>query len=244
VTGGPVRLAVWSGPRNIWTALMRSWENRDDSLVVDEPLYAAYLSSTGIDHPGREQILRSQPTDAAEVVGQLLGPVPAGVDVYYQKHMAHHLTDDVPRDWIGELDNVLLIRDPDEVVASYLRSRDHVTALDLGLPQQVALYDELVRADRTPLVIDAADFLVDPRRFLRALCRRLGLRWQEATLSWPAGPRQSDGVWAPYWYDAVIASTGFSAYERREVSLTADAAGIAAQCRPLYRRLHDRRWLP
>lgn len=240
----PVRLAMWSGPRNISTALMRSWENRDDCLVVDEPLYAAYLASTGIDHPGREQILQAQSTDPATVVADLLGPVPPGVDVHYQKHMAHHLTDGVPRDWISQVDNVLLVRDPDEVVASYLRSRDTVSALDIGLPQQATLFNDLARAGRTPLVIDAADFLRDPRRYLEALCERLGLPWRESMLHWPAGPRDTDGVWAPYWYDAVVASTGFEPYRRRQVTLTGRAAEVAAECRPLHRLLHDARWLP
>jgi hypothetical protein len=223
---------------------MRSWENRTDSLVVDEPLYAPFLQSTGIDHPGRDLVLATYSADLDEAVAGLFAPLPAGVRVFYQKHMAHHLTDDVPREWIGRLDNVMVIRDPGEVVASYVRSRSEVTALDIGLPQQVDLFDELARAGRTPLVVDAADFLRDPRRYLQALCRQFGLPWQEAMLSWPAGPRDTDGVWAPYWYDAVVASTGFEPYRPREVSLRGHAAAVADECRPLYERLHQHRWTP
>ena len=144
MTTGPVRLAMWSGPRNISTAMMRSWENRPDTAVVDEPLYAHFLQVTGIDHPGRAEALAVGETDWRVVVDALLGPVPGDADIYYQKHMAHHLVGDIEHGWMSGLTNVLLIRDPSEVVASYIRSRDEVTADDIGVPQQVRLYDEWV----------------------------------------------------------------------------------------------------
>src|ERR1700709_1245534 len=137
--GDTVRLAMWSGPRNISTALMRSWENRPDTVVVDEPLYAHFLAETGIDHPGRDEVLAVGETDWRVVVDALLAPLPSAVDVFYQKHMAHHLLPSIDRDWIGSLTNVLLIRDPREVVASYVKSRERVTASDIGLPQQISL---------------------------------------------------------------------------------------------------------
>jgi hypothetical protein len=239
-----VRLAMWSGPRNISTAMMRSWENRTDSLVVDEPLYAHYLAVTGLDHPGREDVMAAGETDWRSVVDGLLGPVPAGVGVYYQKHMAHHLTDDIDPGWIAGLTNILLIRDPREVVASYLRSRDHVTASDIGLPQQTRLYDELAAGGSAPLVIEATDFLQDPAGYLRALCGRVGLQFTDTMLSWPPGPRSSDGVWGKYWYAAVWGSTGFSAPEKRShIALPTAAEKVVCECRPLYERLHGRRWL-
>ncbi len=163
MTPDPVRLAMWSGPRNISTAMMRSWENRPDTAVVDEPLYAHFLLATGIDHPGRAETLAAGETDWRVVVDELLGPVPGDAAIYYQKHMAHHLVGDVEHGWMSALTNVLLIRDPREVVASYIRSRDEVTADDIGLPQQVRLYDEWVALGQTPRVIDSADFLQDPR---------------------------------------------------------------------------------
>jgi hypothetical protein len=238
-----VRLAMWSGPRNISTAMMRSWENRPDSIVVDEPLYAHFLAVTGIDHPGREEVLAVGETDWQTVVSSLLGPVPDGVAVFYQKHMTHHLTSDVEPDWIVGLTNVLLIRDPREVVASYVRSRERVTADDIGLPQQVRLYDWLTAAGLAPHVIDAADFLRDPAGYLTALCAELRLPFTDAMLHWPPGRRDSDGVWAPYWYAAVERSTGFTPYRPRPAELTGAAAAVAEETRPLYEHLHARRWL-
>jgi hypothetical protein len=231
VTG--VRLAMWSGPRNISTALMRSWENRSDSRVVDEPLYAYYLNETGLNHPVRDEVIAAGDTDWRAVVAELTAPLDAGV--YYQKHMTHHLIPQLPREWIGGLTNVLLIRDPAEVVASYVRSRADVVAEDIGLVQQTELYDLL--AEDVP-VIDSADFLRDPESYLRWLCEFAGLAFTPAMLSWAAGPRDSDGVWAPYWYDAVVASTGFDPYRERAVSLSGAALQAADQSRPHYERLH------
>jgi hypothetical protein len=243
-----VRVAVWSGPRNISTALMRAWENRPDTVVVDEPLYAHYLAMTGLDHPGRDEVIAAGETNWRAVVAGLLGPVPAGAQVFYQKHMAHHLLPGIDRAWIGGLDNVLLIRDPGEVVASFVRSwpgpEEAVRPEDIGLPQQVELYDQMVAAGDPPLVIDAADLLTDPERYLRAWCERLGLGFTERMLSWPPGPRASDGVWAPYWYAAVRRSTAFARYAPRTVRLNGPPATVAAQIRPLYHHLHTLRWLP
>jgi hypothetical protein len=231
-----VRLAMWSGPRNISTALMRSWENRPDCKVVDEPLYAYYLDQTQLNHPGREEVIAAGEPDWQRVVADLAGPQPEQVAVYYQKHMTHHLIPQLPRDWIAELDNVLLIRDPFEVVASYVRSRADVVAHDIGLVQQTDLYDQL--GSQTP-VIDAADFLRNPEGYLRWLCRRFDLPFTDRMLSWPPGPRDSDGVWAPYWYDAVLTSTGFEPYRAREVHLDGEALRAAEESRPHYVRLHD-----
>ncbi|MFL6139587.1 MAG: HAD family hydrolase [Frankiaceae bacterium] len=230
-----VRLAMWSGPRNISTALMRAWENRPDCRVVDEPLYAYYLAETGLDHPGRDEVIAAGETSWEAVVAELTAPVEG---VYYQKHMTHHLIPQLPRDWIASLTNVLLIRDPVEVVASYVRSRAGVTLEDIGLVQQVELYDQL--GTDVP-VIDSADFLRDPEGYLRWLCSYVGVELTDAMLHWPRGPRDSDGVWAPYWYDAVIASTGFEPYRPRTVSLEGPAARVAEQGRPYYERLHAAR---
>jgi hypothetical protein len=232
VTSG-VRLAVWSGPRNISTALMRSWENRPDCRVVDEPLYAYYLAETGLDHPGRVEVIAAGQTSWRTVVTELTAPVDG---IYYQKHMTHHLLPQLPRDWIGSLTNVLLIRDPAEVVASYVRSRADVAAEDIGLVQQGELYDQL--GGVTP-VIDAADFLRDPEGYLRWLCQYIQIEFTPTMLHWPAGPRASDGVWAPYWYRAVRASTGFEPYWPREVALHGAALEAAQRSWPDYARLHD-----
>jgi Sulfotransferase domain len=150
----PVRVAMWSGPRNISTAMMRAWENRGDCAVSDEPLYAHYLDRTGLDHPVREEVIADGDTDWQRVVATLLGPAPGDATVWYQKHMTHHLLPHMDHAWIAQLRNVLLIRDPREVVASYVKSRATVTADDIGLPQQVALYDELCAAGSRPPIMD------------------------------------------------------------------------------------------
>jgi len=241
MTTPPVRLAMWSGPRNISTAMMRSWENRPDCVVVDEPLYAYYLHETGIDHPVREQVIASMPHDLSAAVDALLAPLPEGVEVFYQKHMTHHLLPETDRTWVGALTNVLLIRDPREVAASYIRSREQIEPADIGVHQQVELYALLSRTGDPPPVIDAADFLRAPERHLRWLCTRLGLEFSPRMLSWPAGPRDSDGVWAPHWYDAVVRSTGFEPWRPRNPRLEGKAAEVAAECADGYRFLHARR---
>lgn len=236
---------MWSGPRNISTAMMRAWENRGDCAVSDEPLYAAYLAATGIDHPGRDAVIAAGETDWRRVVGELTGPVPGARPLWYQKHMSHHLLPEMALDWIESLVNVFLIRDPTEVVASYLKSRSRVTPEDIGLPQQLALFERLAdRSGVAPPVIDAGEFLRAPAAQLRALCRRLGIAFSERMLAWPAGPRDSDGVWAPHWYAAVWASTGFEPWRARECRLSAEAAGVAEACRPAYEHLRQHRLLP
>jgi hypothetical protein len=236
-----VRVAMWSGPRNISTAMMRAWENRPDTVVVDEPLYAEYLLRTGVDHPGRDEVIAAQPTSLTEVVDQLLAPLPHGRTVHYAKHMAHHLDLGVDAAWTDAFRNVLLIRDPAEVVASYVRSREACEPDDIGLLQQQWLLDRWDALAHDVPVIDSADFLRDPEAHLRWLCDWLGIPFTERMLSWAPGPRDSDGVWAPYWYDAVLASTGFEPYRPREVHLSAHDADVAETCRPAYERMHSRR---
>jgi hypothetical protein len=233
-----VRLACWSGPRNISTATMRAWENRSDTEVVDEPLYAWYLAHTGLDHPGRDQVIAAGETDWRRVVSSLTDPWPDGPVLQYQKHMAQHLVAELPRDWIGSLRNVLLIRDPAEVVSSYLRSRATVAPDDIGILQQLELLVQL--GDEVP-VIDSADFLRDPETYLRWLCEYAGVEFLASMLTWPPGPRDSDGVWAPYWYAAVQRSTGFEPYRRRRVELTPEGEQVVAATRPAYERLYDAR---
>src|SRR4051794_31642861 len=233
-----VRLACWSGPRNISTATMRAWENRADCEVVDEPLYAWYLARTGLDHPARDLVIEAGETDWRRVVASLSGPWPGGPTLQYQKHMAQHLLPDLPRDWIAPPRNVLLIRDPAEGVSSYVRSRASVTPEDIGLLQQLELR-QLLGPD-VP-VIDARDFLRDPGAHLRWLCDYVGVAFTPAMLSWPPGRRDSDGVWAPYWYDAVLRSTGFEPYRPRQVELSPEGEAVVAATRPAYHHLHAAR---
>jgi hypothetical protein len=236
-----IRIAMWSGPRNISTAMMRAWENRPHCAVSDEPLYAHYLAHTGLDHPARDAVIAAGDADWRRVVAALAGPAPGNAPVWYQKHMTHHLLPHIGHGWIHGLRNVLLIRDPREVVASYVRSRATVTAQDIGLPQQARLYDELCAAGTPPPVIDAGDFLRAPEAYLRALCGWVGIAFTGRMLSWPKGPRDSDGVWAPHWYARVWDSTGFEAAEPCAPALAGDEAAVAEACMPHYQRLHDAR---
>ena len=234
----PVRIAMWSGPRNLSTALMRAFENRSDTCVIDEPFYAAYLAQTGADHPMREAVLAAQPRDWREVVQTLLGPVDEAV--FYQKHMTHHMLPCIGRDWMARVKNAFLIRAPAEVLRSYSARRDSVTLEDIGFPQQAELFDAV--CDRTgcsPPVIDAADVLADPATTLAALCAALGIPFTPHMLRWPAGRRVSDGVWAPAWYASVEQSNGF-APPSPPVSiadLDASLRPIAEAAEPIYQRL-------
>jgi hypothetical protein len=231
------RVAMWSGPRNISTAMMRSFGSRADTVVVDEPFYAHYLAVTGLDHPGRDAVLASQPNRWEDVAAALTGPLPAGVAVFYQKHMAHHLLPGMGRSWLAGLTHAYLIRDPAHVVASYARVRDEPTLADLGYPQQL----EIFRAYGGP-VVDAADVLRDPAGTLRRLCAALGIPFDEAMLHWPAGPRDTDGVWAPHWYAAVQASTGFAPYRPAPAEVPARLRPLVAAAQPYYDELAAHRW--
>lgn len=233
-----LRIAMWSGPRNISTAMMRAWENRGDTAVVDEPFYAHYLLKTGVKHPGREEVLAAQSSDWREVMRMLTGPVPGGKVIWYQKHMTQHMLPEIPLDWLKQLHNCFLIRAPEEVVASFTVNRPDAELWELGFEQQACLFERVCEQDgHAPAVLDAADVLRDPAGMLRALCVHLGVTFSERMLHWPAGPRASDGVWARHWYTAVQRSTGFEPYQPRELKLSAFQQQLVEQCRPHYQRL-------
>ncbi|MDD9904999.1 MAG: hypothetical protein OXT06_15625 [Rhodospirillaceae bacterium] len=235
----PLRIAMWSGPRNISTAMLRSFGNRPDTFVTDEPLYGHYLRQTGLDHPGRDEVIAAQPEDWQTVATWLCGPVPEGQPVWYQKHMSHHLLPEIEQEWLGTLSNCFLIRDPREVLASYTQVRETVTLEDIGLPQQAALFDRLFdETGAPPPVLDAKDVLSNPEKLLGALCTAIGLDFTETMLSWPPGPRDTDGIWSKYWYSSVTDSTGFVAYKPKNVVLTPALEELAARCAPYYERLH------
>jgi hypothetical protein len=217
--------------------MMRSWENRTDTVVVDEPLYAHYLLASGIDHPGRDRIIASQSPDWREVVAALTtGPVPCGARIYYQKHMTHHMLPEIDRSTLRPLRHAFLLRDPRDLLPSYAKVRTEPTLADIGLPVQVELFESFGGP-----VIDSRDLLDAPEPMLRALCAALGADFDPAMLRWPAGRRDSDGVWAPYWYDSVHGSTGFASYRPPAEPLPARLEPLAARCRPYYLRLHQYR---
>ena len=238
----PVRVAMWSGPRNISTAMMRAWENRGDTAVWDEPFYAYYLNATGIDHPVDSEVIAAGETDWRRVVVRLLGDVADERTVFFQKHMTHHLLPAIDRGWMDAVVNCFLIRNPREVLASYARMRSTVTLEDVGVLQQAAIFD-FVKARRgdAPIVLDARDVLEDPRGVLSALCARIGVEFSSRMLSWPPGARESDGVWAKHWYHSVHRSSGFQPYVPKGRTLPQHLEPLALECEPHYRRLREQR---
>jgi hypothetical protein len=237
-----VRVAMWSGPRNISTAMMRSWGNRDDCVVVDEPLYAHYLAISRKLHPGMDEVIAAGQTDWRRVVEVLTGSIPDQRRIYYQKHMTHHLLPEMDRKWLDQLMNCFLIRDPREVLASYAKIVETPTLEDTGFPQQAEIFEHVRQhAGRVPPVLDAADVLRDPRRMLGLLCDALEIDFQESMLAWPAGPRLTDGVWAKYWYAEVEKSTGFRPYQPKNIDLPPRLETLRQQCEGHYERLYEHR---
>ena len=235
-----VRIAMWSGPRNISTAMMRSFGARADCAVSDEPFYAAYLVATGLLHPMREAVIASQPTDWRTVAAALAGPPPEGKPIWYQKHMTHHMLPEFGREWCDGLVNAFLIRAPEAVIASYARKRGEFTLDEIGLPAQAELFERAAdRLGRPPPVVESQDVLADPPGLLALLCEACGIPFDRAMLSWAPGPRASDGVWATAWYEAVERSTRFDP-PRREVGfaeLPDVLKPIAERAKPIYDRL-------
>jgi hypothetical protein len=233
-----MKIAMWSGPRNLSTALMYAFASRADCAVTDEPFYAAYLAATGIDHPMRNEVIASQPTDPEKVAQALTGPNPGGKPHWYQKHMTLHLIPAFDRSFLTGLTNAFLIRHPAQVIASYARKREAPTLADLGFVQQAALFDRVADLTGTlPPVISAEAIRADPRAALTRLCAALGLPFDPAMLSWAPGPKPQDGVWAPHWYGAVHRSTGFEAPEGPPPDLPPAYQRLADQAMPHYDRL-------
>ena len=238
----PVRVAMWSGPRNISTAMMRAWGNRPDTFVVDEPFYAFYLKKTGADHPGADEVIAAGETDWRKIIAQLTGPIPNRARIFYQKQMTHHLLPKVSRDWLREVTNCFLIRDPAEVITSYIKKNREPTVKDLGFVQQAEIFNFVQRqTGSVPPVIDADDVLRDPERMLRLLCDAIGVEFSDAMLSWLPGPRETDGVWAKYWYAEVERSTSFAPYRERKIDVPKSLREVHARCREIYERLYEMR---
>lgn len=213
----PVRLAMWSGPRNISTAMMRSWGNRPDTFVCDEPFYAHYLQATGCDHPGAEEVIAHGETDWRKVVQYLTSDVPEGKQIFYQKQMTHHLLPQIDRAWLLVVTNCFLIRDPREVIISYIKKNNDPSLEDIGFVQQAEIFD-WVRAETggVPAVVEARDALENPRKISELLCAKVGVEFCDAMLSWPPGLRETDGIWAKHWYGEVATSTTFRKPPARE----------------------------
>src|SRR5438445_9929431 len=250
----PIRIAMWSGPRNISTALMRSWGNRLDTLVIDEPFYAYYLKTTDKAHPGAEEVIANGETDWRKVVERLTGPIPDGKRILYQKQMTHHLLPEIDREWIVALTNCFLIRDPREVILSYIKKNSDPELEDLGFVQQCEIFEFLVGTSRRdvrgrrsapslPVVIDAKDILENPERILRHLCDAVGVSFDKAMLSWSPGLRETDGIWAKHWYDDVARSTSFQPYKPRKGDVPDRFHEIYERCQNCYQKLYQHRLL-
>ncbi len=226
------RICLWSGPRNISTALMYSFAQRSDTAVIDEPLYAHYLHVTGAVHPGREAVLASMAVDSAAVIQDvILGP--CAKPVLFMKQMAHHLVD-MDRDFLRETLNVLLIRDPRDMLPSLMKVIGVPALKDTGLKVQADLLSELKAIGQSPPILDARELLRSPAEVLSQLCIRLNLRFEEAMLSWPRGGHPSDGVWAQHWYENVHRSTGFEPYRPKQEPFPAVLKEILSTCLPYY----------
>jgi hypothetical protein len=237
-----MRIAMWSGPRNISTAMMRAWGNRPDTFVIDEPFYAYYLKATGKKHPGADEVIAAGEIDWRKVVACLTAPIPKGERIFFQKHMTHHLLTEVDRQWLGAVTNCFLIREPREVIASYIKKREDPALEDLGFTQQAEIFD-LVRdhANSIPPVIDAKDVLENPERMLRLLCAAVGVEFSESMLSWPPGLRETDGIWARHWYTEVAKTTSFQPYRPASDEVPARLHETYERCCECYERLYQYR---
>lgn len=235
-------ICMWSGPRNLSTAMMRSFESRADCNVWDEPFFAPFLAVSGKDHPGREETLATHEDDPQKVALGCAAPAPQGAPYYFQKHMPHHMLEGFPLDWAKSGTHFFLIRHPARVICSYAKGRAHFDVEDLGYAPQRRLFDTLsTLTGAVPPIVDCDDILRAPDKILPKLCAALDMPWDEAMLRWKAGPRDSDGAWAPYWYASVERSTGFSAPSAELPAIPSQYAELYAQAMEDYERLSEKR---
>ncbi len=229
---------MWSGPRNLSTAMMYAFGNRADCTVWDEPFYAAYLHATGLNHPMRARIIATGQIDPAKVIARCMGPVPGAKPVFYLKHMTQHMIPEFDRSWIADCTNVFLIRHPARVIASYAAKRDNPTLDDIGFRQQAELFDQICQKDGSaPPVLDSFDVRADPRGQLRALCSAIGLTFDPAMLHWPQGAKSGDGIWGQHWYGSVHRSTGFAGSEGDLPEIAPALRGVCEQAERHYHRM-------
>jgi hypothetical protein len=238
----PIRIAMWSGPRNISTAMMRAWGDRDDTVVIDEPFYAYYLRVTGIEHPGADEVIATGNTDWQKIVAHLTGPIPNGKQIFFQKQMTHHLLPEIDRGWLAAVTNCFLIRDPREVINSYVKKREQPALEDLGFMQQEEIFDAVrARTNALPPVVDAKDVLQNPEATLRRLCEAIGVEFTTSMLSWPPGLRKTDGIWAKHWYTEVAKTTSFHPYRATISEVPGRLRDVYHQCYKAYQRLYEYR---
>ena len=237
-----IRIAMWSGPRNISTAMLRSCENRPDTFVCDEPLYAYYLNETGIEHPGKEEIIEKGKTELGELTKELVEMNSKNREIFYQKHMTHHLLPNIERGWMRKMRNCFLIRDPKDVILSYSKKRSEFTIEDIGIIQQKEIFDYVTKIEgKRPPVVDSKDVLKNPKKILEALCEKLKIPFYEEMLKWPKGERDTDGIWGKYWYHKVITTTEFGRYQPKNETIEGDFEEIYKKCLPYYEKMYEMR---
>lgn len=232
------RINLISGPRNVSTALMYAFAQRNDTTVVDEPLYGCYLKKSGADHPGKEEVLKAQGTDAQQVIKEIILSRYSN-PVLFVKNMAHHIAE-VDWDFLKKVENVFLIRHPEEMLTSLLKTIPEPTLGDTAYKQQYQLFEYVRESlERPPVVVDSKELLMDPPAVLETLCGRLEISFQETMLQWQPGPIPEDGVWAKYWYKNVHKSTGFKPYEPKEEKVPEQFSELLQRCTFYYNQLNE-----
>ncbi|HET6528529.1 MAG TPA: sulfotransferase family protein [Balneolaceae bacterium] len=234
-----LRLSVWSGPRNVSTALMYSFRQRPDTKVFDEPLYGHYLKTFGVKHPGYKEVMKSMDCDGKSVIENILLAPLNGKSVFFFKNMAHHLRDLNDLGFLDELTNVLLTRAPREMLPSLAKKLPEPSLSDTGLVEQIQLLEQIKKSGKKPVVLDARELLLNPESVLHQLCERLDIPFDQGMLQWPAGPKPEDGIWAKYWYENVHASTKFKPYRPKTRPFPKKLRPLLEKCKPLYDRLYE-----
>jgi len=235
-------IAMWSGPRNVSTALMRSFENRSDCFVSDEPFYSYFLYKTGLKHPLSDKIIKSGLIDYNKIIKYITGHTPFSKNIWYQKHMAHHILEGVNMDWIKNMANCLLIRHPSDVILSYSKKNEIDNIQQLGYLQQIKIYKMLTEETGvSPIIIDAQDLLKEPRKMLIEICKNLKIKFNDKMLSWPPGGRKTDGIWGKHWYKQVEVSTGFKPYLKTDRTIPLRYQNLNNECMKYYDFLFQNR---
>ena len=233
-----IKIGMWSGPRNISTALMRSFENRLDTTVIDEPFYAYFLKKTGIKHPVYKKVIDSYSTSWDHIANNLIGPIPDGKNIWYQKLMTHHWLKGEPLDWVKSIHNCFLIRHPKKVIISYLKIHNQINPELIGLPQQLHIFNQVVKkTNKIPIVISSEDILKNPKLMLSQLCDLLEIPFSNQMLEWPEGTRDTDGIWSKYWYQNVVKTTSFSQPKNNKEELPNQFTEVLEECMYYYQKM-------
>ena len=219
-------VACWSGPRNISTALMRSWSSRSDTFVTDEPFYAYYLNETKLKHPMHMEIINKYSTDYIKIVNYLNSKTPDGKKIWYQKHMAHHILNLNDIEWITNFENCILLRHPKEVISSYSNKNKLNSFEELGYRQQYEIIKLLKKKNKSFIIIDSSELLQNPAKVLGAWCKKINIKYEQSMLNWKKGNHINDGIWWKSWYDNVIKTTGFQKYKKKDINIESEYDSI------------------